>query len=389
MRKRLTFDNVANIPLPPKGHREYSDAGYRGLTLRVSATGRKTFIAYVRVGGKGHRLNVGRYDRHKPDCLKKARAAVQKLREDAVNGHAPGTVPLRTFKDLANEYVKTECTADKLARPGERINLIERALVPNWGHRLLTSFDRTDLTLLTDAKLAEGKPAAANTIYGTVQRLFNWLNGRTGVANPFKGQPWPAKKVKRDRVLQPDQLAGIWHACDRLDAPYGAYFKMLIVTGQRRGEVSQMKWSDIDLAKRTWVIPKGDTKSRREHLVPLNDLAVEVLQCQPRAGNYVFPGRFGGHMNSFSKAKTALDAMIGFEPWRTHDLRRSVATHLAAHCGVSEFHIARILNHQRAGTTAIYNRHEYENEKAEALQRWATHLRTIIEPAPENLIRVA
>jgi len=378
MRKRLTHAGIAKMVCPTRGRIEHGDSQVNGLYLRLSSTGRKSFVLFYRCNGKPHRRVIGQFDRRDPHSLSKARTEAHRIREDAAVGHMPDDPTITTFGDLAELYMEKE--VPKLVRPEERANLIRKQILPAWKDRHLSALRRGDLTSLTDAALESGRPAAANRIFEVVQRLFNWAQARGDIAaNPFIKMPPPAKKRARDRVLEMQEIRKLWRAWDDLDDHSRAILRLLLLSGQRRGEVVGMRWSEIDTENRIWTIPAERTKARREHVVPLSDLAMQALNSLPVAGDYVFPGRTGGPM-SITHLKKAADRDVKLEqPYTLHDLRRSVATGLARDCGVSDFNVARILNHARQGITGqVYNRYRYLPEKKAALDAWADRIREIV-----------
>jgi integrase len=167
---------------------------------------------------------------------------------------------------------------------------------------------------------------------------------------------------------------------DRLS--FGTLVKLLILTAQRRGEVAGMRWSELDLDKRQWLIPGERTKNKRSHLLPLSDAAVELLKAVPRLNDIlVFParGREMEVMSGFSKMKPKLEAICPISDWGMHDLRRSAATGMAR-LGVPPDVVERVLNHSSgkfAGVAGVYNRFEYAPEMRDALELWARHIASI------------
>jgi len=171
-----------------------------------------------------------------------------------------------------------------------------------------------------------------------------------------------AVEVSREHVVTDEELAAIWRACR--DDDYGRIVRLLILTGQRRDEVGDMKWTELDLDRRIWAIPRERTKNGLTHEVPLSDVALEILQSIPRRDgrDFVF-GEGRGGFSGWSKSKTRLDARIAkagavMRPWRLHDLRRTVATHIAE-MGTLPHVVEAILNHvsgHKAGVAGIYNR---------------------------------
>jgi integrase len=171
-------------------------------------------------------------------------------------------------------------------------------------------------------------------------------------------------------------------------------FKMCLLTAQRRGEVAEMRWRDVDLANGLWVIPGAGTKNAKAQEVPLSRQAVAILADLPRftAGDYVFSTKAGVSPSSgFGKAKErvaeradAARAEAGREAmaeWRLHDLRRTAATSMA-HLGVPVDIIGRVLNHTQSSVTAVYDRASYLAPKRRALQAWADGLDRVLAGKP-------
>ena len=156
-----------------------------------------------------------------------------------------------------------------------------------------------------------------------------------------------------------------------------------------------MAWSEADLDDALWVIPAHRTKSGAPHEVPLSGMAVDLLASLPRfAGDFVFSANGGrAPIKGFGKFKDSVDmraaelAPPGLVEWRFHDLRRTARTNLAS-LGVSPFIAELILGHQQKGVHKVYDVHRYQAEKRDALERWASKLRTIIAPPPANVVAI-
>jgi integrase len=153
-----------------------------------------------------------------------------------------------------------------------------------------------------------------------------------------------------------------------------------------------MKWDDVDLKKGEWIIPASETKNGAEHLVPLSDTAVALLSSVPRPaepkGPHIFTTTDGEiPINGFTVAKRRLDRASGITGWRVHDIRRTVRTRLAK-IKIPDSIAERVLNHLPGGIVRVYNIHDYAEEKREALDLWAAHLRDIVAPSPKNIIEM-
>jgi integrase len=235
-----------------------------------------------------------------------------------------------------------------------------------------------------------------------VRSFFGWLADRDIISiSPAAGVRMPAELVSRDRVLDDDELRLVWKASGTLSEPFGAFVRMLMLTGQRRDEVARM--TDDELAGDLWTIPGDRAKNGEPHLVPLSPEALGVLAEVTRIGpaNFVFSTTGRTAISGYSKAKTALDAAVaklakdeGRDPlagWTLHDLRWSCATGLAR-LGVPVHVTELVLNHRsgsRAGIVGVYQRHQYLDERRAALEAWGRHLLGLTAEKPSNVVPFA
>ena len=264
--------------------------------------------------------------------------------------------------------------------------------MPTWGNQPIALLRKRDAIQLTDALVDAGKPAAARRLFEIIRRLGRWAARRDQIdLNPFADMDPPAPKVMRDRVLRADEIKSVWGAWDTMGYPFGPLGKLLLTTAQRLGEVAGMEWPEIDRDNKVWLVPATRTKSGRENEVALSSLALEIIDTLPRftEGDFVFTTRGGRRpVSAFSKMKARTDDLSGVGNWRLHDLRRTARTGLAE-IGIPEIIAEKILGHAERNVLAkIYNRYQYTDEKKNALERWGTRLREIIDPPPENVVRL-
>jgi integrase len=200
------------------------------------------------------------------------------------------------------------------------------------------------------------------------------------------------KERARDRILADDELRDLWQATEA-GGVFFAIVRLLLLTAQRRDEVSQMQWPEID--GNTWVIPADRSKTKVPNVVPLTDAAFTILSTLERRNEFVFAGKGSMPFNGFSKAKRALDKKIAdlrdadgrnaIRPWVLHDLRRT-ARSLMSRAGVDANVAERVLNHVIPGVRGVYDRHSYEAEKRDALERLTMQLTRILQPQPDSVI---
>jgi integrase len=180
----------------------------------------------------------------------------------------------------------------------------------------------------------------------------------------------PGSVVKRDRVLSDSELAQVWSTAAELGWPFGMATQLLILTAARLNEIWQLRWDEIHGDEIRLVGAR--TKTGQPHIIPLSQAAQAILQAVPKfAGNdFVFAGR------NWSGGKAAIVAKVKIAPWRTHDLRRTVATGLER-LGTPLQVTEAILGHvsgSKSGVVGIYQRHSFAAEKREALEKWARHI---------------
>ena len=162
--------------------------------------------------------------------------------------------------------------------------------------------------------------------------------------------------------------------------PYGLIVEFLALTGQRREEVAQLKWDELDEKTRTWTIPGSRTKNKKAHIVHLSEPAWKVIEaCSGEP--YVFGTARGKRFQRFGKEKRAIDKLCGITGWRLHDLRRTIVSGMAR-LGIPPHVADKILNHQAgtiSGVAAVYQRHDFLAERKEALDRWGGHVGEIVQ----------
>ena len=412
--KHLTDPGIGKMSKAKTGKRvERFDAGAPGLALRITDKGVKSWSVYYRLDGKHRRLTIGTW----PEIgVAEARDQAREVKSQAKAGADPkGTRETLeaaaqdetpgTFGAIAEIYIKRECLgrelangkalSPKLKRGWEVERIIRRELMPHWQHRPLAELRKRDAIKLTEGLVDAGKPAAAHRLHEIIRRIGRWAARRDEIdLNPFADMDPPTDKVIRDRYLKPDEIKAVWQAWDAMSYPFGPLGKMLLTTAQRLNEVAQMNWTEIDRDNALWVIPGERTKSGREMEVPLSSLALEILDTLPRFADddtaFVFTTTSGRRpVSGFSKMKARTDDLSDVTNWRLHDLRRTARTGLAE-IGIPQIVAEKVLNHaERNLLVRTYDRHEYATEKAAALERWSSRLREILEPPPENVVKLA
>lgn len=371
--------------LSPKGKErvEVWDDKLPGFGVRVSASGTKSFVLMYYTAGKKKRLTLGRFPMM---TLAEARRRAHEALATVAEGGEPEAKPAVadvgvSFSSAVEMFVAQHCRRHNRASHAQETERVLRTkFVTSWGERPIRSISRADVLRVLDDAVDAGHPSAANHALAAVRKLFSWAVERSLVeTSPCTGVSRPAPVMHRDRVLSDDELASVWHGALALAAPFSHIVRLLILTGQRRGEVAGLRWSEVDWLNAVWNIPPARTKNGRQHALPLTPLAIEVLKTVPSVHDELaFPARGNDDAtpSGFSKIKRRLDELSGVSDWTLHDLRRTLATQLAG-MGVAPHVVERILNHASGtfgGVAGIYNRFQYLPEMRAALGMWADHV---------------
>ncbi len=399
-RKALTTASIKSVRRPRRGQKEVADGVVRGLRYRISSTNVRSYVLSYRVAGKLTRKLIGYYP--KMD-LAEARRLAQEIKDGASPSVVLGTKDDEpdglTFGQLAENYIARGMVHRSGARAGEPHatavrgeRLIRKEILPTWANRSVNSLTKKDATALTDAIIDRGSPQTANVVHRTYHAIMNRAVRRGEVAaNPFSLMGPPGPTIERRRLLAPDEIKAIWNGCYMEGFPYGPFYRLQLLTGQRRNEVAEMRRRELDLEDRVWRIPASRTKNRLPHEVPLSSLAMQEIGNLPQfsVSDYVFTSKRGGRpISGFSRSKRRLDRYSGVKNWRGHDLRRCMRSGMAE-LGVPEIVAERVLNHsERNVLVRIYNQYSYIDEKRDALERWAGHVRDIVSPPPENVVKM-
>lgn len=377
MRKALNVKAIEAFK-PMSKRYEVHDLHCPGFSLRVYPTGRKVFTVKYRYGLKQRRLPLGVYPRI---SLGQARDKAM----EALRLVAEGTDPAarRRQIDLSVEHICGNFIR-QYAQPRNRSwketeRIIQREFVAVHGQRDIREIKRADILELMDGAIDRGASYQANRIHSNLRKLFNWCVER-GIldASPVIGIKPPTREHARDRVLNDDEIRAVLRACANEPYPYKQFVPLLLTTAQRRGEVSKMRWSEIDFEAKLWVIPANLSKNGKPHVVPLNDFALKLLHEIPRFPDcdWVFTTTRYAPISGFSKAIKHIHVQSETSEWRFHDLRRTAASGMAR-LKIAPHVIEKVLNHISgtiSGIAAVYNRYGYDAERHEALDKWGGFL---------------
>ncbi len=396
-RKKLTVAGIETLRPPSAGRKEYLDTVVPQLALRVTENGVKSFAVRTRIKGTGKQIRVtlGEFPavglsearNAARDALNAARRGVDPNEEKKRQAEALKEHRANTFEQVSKLFIKRYAKKNRTWPETQRI--LDRYVLPKWADRPVAEIRKTDVVELLDDVEDNHGIYMANRTLAAVRKLLNWAMDERGLieATPVGRNMARGKEVPRERVLDDDEIRAVWGSCGELGYPFGPMLRLLLLTGQRRSEVADMQWSELDLGEAAWTIPGARSKNEKEHVVPLSMAAMEVINTLPRfEGPFVFSTTDGKRpVSGFSTFKRRADDLTEVTGWRLHDLRRTCRTGMAA-LGVPEVVSERVLNHQQDRLVRTYNKHEYLDEKRNALAQWAQRIMDIVTPPPENVV---
>ena len=280
--------------------------------------------------------------------------------------------------------------------------IIDRDATPHWKDRQIASITAADVHERIEAIVGRDAPVAAARFRAWISKLFSYaVKAQLRPDNPAKQteSPVDAKARQRKRRLDDRELALVWKAADSLGYPFGSAVQLLILSGQRRNEVMAAPRTEFDLDARQWIIAPSRAKNNVEHLVPLSTAACDLVADLPTVegeGGFVFTTNGETPISGYSKWKAKLDAKVAalnggkaLAHWTLHDLRRTFSSGCARLRIPSEI-VEKALNHSGAnlgGIAAVYNLHEYETERAEAMEAWARYVMAVVDgKPPQNVV---
>jgi integrase len=388
------------------GRRKECDAEAKGLILRVTPGGVKTWAVLYSHGRGKRRLTLGEFPAIK---LAKARELTLQALADIAQGHDPqgrklaerrGRVDALSFNRLADIWLENHARVKlKPTAVVEYERMIDADLRPCLGEMAAALITKQDVILRVRDKIAgRGARVHADHVVGMVSRIYSWAIDEEYVENNpgYKIRKAAAGPSIRDRVLTGDELRSFWTGLDKAEMSEALrmIFRLALLTGQRRSEVAGMRKCEIKQDGKLWILPgdrtengrtiHGRTKNRRDHIVPLTDAAMGVVAKAIRLSEeseFVFPspvrdgrvGHINGEAVSMAMRRNRI-AAFGVPDMRTHDLRRTMRTFLGEQ-GVPDEVADRVLNHTRPGVgNQHYNHAKMLPQVRGALELWAAYV---------------
>ncbi|MDJ0613986.1 MAG: integrase arm-type DNA-binding domain-containing protein [Rhizobiaceae bacterium] len=406
IKNQNSIDNIK----PADKRKEYPDVRTGGLYLVVQPTGVKSWAVRYRhpLTRKPQKYTLGKYPFI---TLAEARALAKASLSDIEKGIDPNEKRKQARAEALDEtmlldYQITEffkLYVDKKQRQKsayETKRLFNSEVLPQWGNLRVDKITKRDFVQLLNKK-SETAPYVANRMHSALSKFSNWLVEQDILKESFAaGTKKPAKETSRERVLKQHEMMAYWQAANEIGYAFGSIFKLLLLTGARRSEISDLIWSEVDLQGKRLVIDGSRMKGGEEHIIPLSSQAIDVFNEIPmfgkRKSSPVFTTNQVTPVSGFSKVKARMDNRISellsddeLQPWRIHDVRRTVATGLAD-LQVHPHIIEKLIAHKTGsikGVAAIYNRADYEEQKRTAVDTLGRFIQDLVS-SDSNLGKV-
>ena len=396
---KIDSKTVRRLTLPADlDDKIFFDSTLTGFGYRVRRAARarllRSYVVQYRRAGRSRRMLLGSAD---VLTAEQARAAAKKILASVALGEDPAAEKgarrhkdAHSLKTAIEDYLAVKRDA---VRPRTYAAIMRYLTGPHFKPLHVMPLDqitRKDVAHRLARITAEHGSITAVRARGALSSLYSWAMGMGLVEhNPVVGTFRPKDAEPRERVLEDRELAAIWRSAG--DGAYGKVIKLLILTGARRAEIGGMRWSEIDRERAVWSVPANRTKNGRPLILPLQPMAIEIIQSVPeRVGrDHLFGSRSADGLAHWH-AKADLDQRLGaaVKPWRLHDIRRTVATRMAD-LGVQPHVIEAVLNHysgHRSGVAGIYNRSVYEREVRAVLALWADHVQALVKGGERKIV---
>jgi integrase len=411
---------------PKSGRKERRD-DLSPLWLRITATGDRSFAIRVRIKRQKQPVRITYSEpahisnlsaarewavRTYGECRRGIDPRIEKQALEALQAAQRAQDAHHSFENVAAVFLATNGAFKKNARGWKPRTYaayehsINSRLVPRWKGRPIHSITRDEIADFL-AEIADATPVTANRALAVLSAMMSWYQTQRGsnFTSPVVRGMAPTEETARDRILSDEELRLVWHVAEKTGT-FGGIVRMLLLTGARKGEVAAMRHSQIG-NDGIWVLPGEFTKNSEPLHLPLPKEALSMIAAQDRIDDHDIVFSISGkhEFKNWGHSKADFDNRIlrrlkaqarmngegcsevkPLPNWRLHDLRRT-ARSLMARAKVRPDHAERVLNHKIGGVEGTYDRHSYEDEKRDALERLVRLLRQIIDGEPAKVVQ--
>ncbi|KQB02405.1 integrase [Vibrio metoecus] len=387
--------------------KEYSvpDKKIEGLNIRVRPTGTMTWIFRFQVGKKHEKITMGRYVKLKPETgmtLEQARTEAGRYRSWLENNKNPKQELVReqreqdeakTFDDAFASF--DEKRLSKQLRGEQARTIYIRDIKPFIGHIKLEELRINHLNKVFDAKVDESGKRKAGAI-GACHKIINQVINHALALNMLGAHPAPHLKSKdvgggskvTKRNLSFSELKTLLTSLPswRTEPSNVRLMQFLLGCGQRISAVLEMRWNEVDLQEKVWLLPASSedrhTKSQESRKVPLSDYLLALLKEQrervPSKWKFVWPQLLADKVQEPAAVRALIKRNLpdDFERFSPHDLRRTFISR-CSEMGLDIVAIEKTVGHQLPGMLRVYNHHDYFEEQSVVLEAWGEKLQAL------------
>jgi integrase len=366
------------------------DTFQRGLALKIEPSGYRSYKLIYRHRNRPRWYHIGAAD---AIALADARHIAAELMLEVIRGEDPAAEKRAernagTFAELHGKYLEQH--AKKHNKSWKQADaLIRRSVLPHWGTLPADGITRADVK--TMMRRLDKSPIAANQTLAAVSAIYSWAMREEILSNnPCRGVAGNPTK-SRERVLGASEIQMVWSAFDEAEPIVGAALKLILLLGQRPGEICHMRCEH--LRNGFWEMPGEPiagvwpgTKNGGGHRVPLSAPAQALIaEWAGKANGFVFA--VGGAR--LDAAMRGICRELNIERATPHDLRRTFASTVTA-LGFGVDAMNRLLNHRQRGVSSVYNRYSYEREDRNIVEAVASHIMGLVQGEPAgNVVRAS
>jgi integrase len=368
------------------------DTHQRGLAIRVQPTGGKSWKVIYSFHGRPRWLHLGDANaiglKDARELAAEAMLAVAKGKDPAAEKRAERGAG--TFAELADKYLEQH--AKKHNKSWKQADaLVKRYLLPRWAKLQAAAITRADMRNVMSNIEA---PILANQVLAAASAIFTWGSKQEIIANnPARGVDRNPTR-SRERILSDSEIPKFWRAFDDAGLVTSSALKVLLLCGQRPGEISRMRHEHV--VDGWWQLPGEPvpalgwpgTKNGKSHRIWLADpVRALIEEASDRSTGFVFSNARGTAVTDLDAAMRELCAKLKLERATPHDLRRTFSSKVTG-LTFGRDAMNRVTNHREGGIADVYDRHRYEAENKKIMETVAAHIMTLVEgkPAESNVV---
>jgi integrase len=372
------------------------DRGETGaLGIRVSPKGKKTWFIMYYTPGQVKRFSLGTYPSmtlkaardeatEKMGALNKGEALTEKKVETKKKEEGEGP----TFNDLWEYYLTAGKIGRRIKAYTNKAESTQKEDIRKYNKHLLTPLGSKKIQDITEEDIKgvlnslKGKIHSINRLYALLNVLFRHARKEKWISHSPMPEDYTEAEQFRENILENYEIKAIW---PELKGQIGVIYKLILLTGQRPGQVMGMRWEEVNPDDSLWTLPRERTKNKKgNHVVPLSEQAAKLVESQRTDSDYVFP-RQGSHIKYISNYRYQIQKRTGIKGWSAHDLRRTAGT-IMNDLVSNEALIERVLGHSVEKIRSTYNRHGYLREKRAALDKLGREIDRIIGIKHESTV---